>query len=174
MHSVTVNKENALIFPAIASFGITLLRCLAAVTASVMIITSCYSSVMIVSILIFSIIGFDQLDGMLFRKSSLINSVFWKRRRRIIDSAADRFCIQAVCLALLSQNPAFVVFYVFIMIKEIANSIPCVLEYRNSRKLLEPKIMAKVSSASIGLLVISFLCNLSLLSLLFDVMMIIT
>jgi phosphatidylglycerophosphate synthase len=174
MHSLQAKKENALIFPAILSFGITLLRCFFAVTASIMIITSDQISSISVSMLIFAIVVFDLFDGVLFRQSSLANSTFWKRCRRIIDSAADRFCVQVVCLALLSQNSAFTIFYLLITLKEIANALPCIIEYRNSRRLLEPKMFAKISTASIGFLVISFLLRLSIVSIVFEVVMIIT
>lgn len=157
MPSLSRKSKAIAVYPAVLSFGITLLRCFIALLVFSAIASEPYSSVMKNSIYIFLIMILDQLDGDLFRISSLNNQGYWRRRRRLIDSCADRFCIQIVCLPLVFGNPDFLYLYLAITFKEIMNSIPCISAFVKFRALLRPRFFSKLSTVLVGLVVIVYI-----------------
>ena len=161
-------------YPAILSFGITIMRIIISAFAATMIIESASSNKLLITVQIFAIVLFDQLDGVCFRRSSLSSIDSWCRRRRIFDACSDRLCIQIVFLALVVQNTSLLPYYIVITVKETLTAAPCISSFLYAGNLLTPPAISKISTAGIGFIAISCLYESHVLSVLFAIGIIIS
>lgn len=154
-------KFNSIFFPlcAIFSFGITFFRLFISFISFLFLLKNknIYSHFLIYTIILIMIL--DQIDGKIFKKSILNDSAFWKNHRRILDSICDRICIQLFCIPILFLQPKFIIIYTIIIWKEMMTSIKCIKAYNNNI-ILSSNNMGKISSVTVGIVVIMWILHL--------------
>lgn len=146
---------------AIFSFGITILRLVAALSCCLLLLYYKEISALFCSIIVILIMVFDHIDGKFFKKSYLNEITFWKNARRVIDSVSDRLCIQLFCIPILLLDITFLPIYCIVLCKEMLTSIYCIQAYYNG-VVLSSNSAGKISSIATGLSVILWLMGQTL------------
>ena len=173
MNDIALERKQLPVYPAILSFGITIIRIIiSALAAST--ISSSMNNTLLIAAQIISVVFLDQFDGVLFRRSSLSRVDLWCRRRRIFDACSDRICIQIVFFALVVRDTSLIPYYLVITAKELLTANTCVTSFLRTRKLLSPPLISKISTACIGLIAISCLYEHHVLSILLAMIIIFT
>lgn len=148
---------------AFASFVITILRLTMVLCAGIAIFTTYPFFKEIMVSCIFLVIILDFYDGILFNKSLMAREKYWRIKRRLFDSFADRAVIQMICIPLLIVDSTFIWFYLAILTREILISGYCTLSYRKNI-IIYPKRLAKLAAIMVGVTIIVYLTTSFILS----------
>lgn len=158
---------------AIASFGITAIRLsLIAFTAIIILtINPSYREIAVISIIV--IMLFDYLDGKIFKLSAINNIGYWRIRRRLFDSFADRAITHIGSISLLLIDSNFLWLYLIILTRDIVISGYCSYQFKKGY-LIYPKKMAKISALLIGISIIIYFSGYLFLGIIFSILLIST
>lgn len=138
------------------SVGATLLRLLINIFISIHMVFARTTNKWLILLVVITTVVLDYYDGVFFKKTSLHHTKYWRVNRRILDSVSDRLIIQIGCLSLLIVDVEFLPFYLTIIFREIFISGYCSNKY-NAGFLIYPDNLARIASAFIALVVVSYL-----------------
>ncbi len=154
--SLVVDRGIKDISYALASFLMTILRLVMVTCTGIAILTRYpfFKEITISCILLVMVL--DIYDGILFNKSLMAEEKYWRIKRRLFDSFADRIIVQIGCISLLMIDKAFFLFYLVILAREIIVSGYCVSVYKKNI-LIYPKKVAKLAAFMVAATIIIYL-----------------
>ncbi len=99
----------------------------------------------------------DNLNGVLFRRSWLAGYYWLSRLRRIIDAGGDRFTIHFVCVMMIFRAGFPVAYYGQILVRELTLVLVVTLTSFGSGRIINPNWWSKSGTICIGCTGISWL-----------------
>lgn len=123
-----------------------------------------YRFTLLATLLIIIIIVSDIFDGVLFRKSNLTSNENLTKLRRIIDIIGDRIAIEGIMISLIIYTKLPIYYYLIILLRDIVLLVIVVYGHVVNNPLRKPNLPSRLAMLCGGLIGITWLNSLPLLS----------